>query len=112
MTFMDILACAFLVAGVLGFALTSMGLLSARGLNDQIHYLAPGTLVGSGAISIAIVLREGFSQIGVKTILVLVLLFISNPILSHATARAGRIREERQLPPRNDENIPLVEISK
>ncbi len=111
MSFMDILECALLVAGVLAFAVTSLGLLLARALNDQIHYLAPGALLGSGAISIAIVLHEGFSQIGVKTILVLVLLVVSDPILSHATARAGRIRKERQLPPRKDEDIPLVEAS-
>ncbi|MGH9642460.1 MAG: cation:proton antiporter [Terriglobales bacterium] len=108
---MDLRGIAVIVLlgiGVLLFALTAAGLLLARDVYDQVHYLAPGTLVGSLAIALAVLLHEGFSQAGVKAVLIAILLTISNPILSHATARAHRIRRKHQLPPETGENIPVA----
>jgi multisubunit Na+/H+ antiporter MnhG subunit len=44
---------------------------------------------------------------GTKAILIAILLFLSNPILSHATARAGRVRRKQQLPPLHGEDFPV-----
>jgi multicomponent Na+:H+ antiporter subunit G len=112
MNIRHIIVIAFLLVGVLLFALTGAGLLLARDVNDQIHYLAPGTLIGSVAIAFAVLLHEGFSQAGVKAILIMILLIVSNPVLSHATARAVRIRKEHQLPPTVGEHIPFAEENK
>lgn len=108
----DILICALLIIGVSGFALTSIGLLLSHDVYEQIHYLAPGSLVGAVAIPAAVLLREGFSQAGSKAIFIAILLFISNPVLSHATARAARIRRKQPLAPRRDEELPLAEEEK
>ena len=105
----QIIVCVLLVIGVAGFALTSIGLLLSRDLYDQIHFLAPGTLIGAVAIPAAVLVHDGFSQAGVKAILIAILLLISNPVLSHTTARAGRVRRKRQLPPAADEGIPFAE---
>jgi multicomponent Na+:H+ antiporter subunit G len=94
---------------VLGFALTSIGLLFSRNLYDQIHYLAPGSIVGSIAFGAAVLVHEGLSQSGAKTILIVILLLISNPVLSHATARAGRVRRNQQILPQSGDNVPLAE---
>ena len=64
--------------------------------------------MGSVAIPAAVVLHEGFSQAGAKAILIGILLFFSNPVLSHATARAARIRRKNQLSPAPDERIPAL----
>ena len=104
----DIAVSMLLVSGVLLYALTSAGLLLASEVNDQIHYLAPGTLIGSVVVTFAVLLHEGFSQAGVKAILIMTLLIISNPVLSHATARANRIRKVHQLPPTPAEHIPFA----
>ena len=88
------------------------GLLLAGDVNDQIHYLAPGTLIGSVAIAFAVLLHEGFSQVGVKAILIMILLIISNPVLSHATARAVRVRKQHQLRPTVGEHIPFAKENK
>ena len=94
----ELIAGALLFIGVLSFAFTSLGLLVSRNVYDQIHFLAPGSVVGSVAISAAVVVHEGFSQSAAKAILITVLLLISNPILSHATARAARVRRHQNLP--------------
>jgi len=110
MTVRDLIANALLFLGVLAFAFTAAGLLLTHALNDQLHYLAPGTLIGSAAICAAVLFHEGFSQSGAKSILILLLLLVSNPILSHATARAGRIRKFKRLLPGPGEQIPGEQI--
>jgi multicomponent Na+:H+ antiporter subunit G len=104
----DMIAAIVLTVGVLLFALTTAGLLVARGLLDRIHYLAPGTLIGSVAITLAVLVHEGFTQAGVKAILIMILLVFSNPVLSHATARAYRIRRKHQSAPKPNEQIPFA----
>jgi multicomponent Na+:H+ antiporter subunit G len=105
----EIAVCALLTIGVLGFAFTSVGVLLAEDVFDRIHYLAPGSLVGSAAIAAAVVVDNGFSQAGMKAILIAILLLVSNPVLSHATARAARIRRKQQLHLRADEHVPFTE---
>lgn len=104
----DVVAVALLTLGVAAFAMTSLGLLLAQDIFDQIHFLAPGSLVGSLAIPAAVVLHEGLSQAGVKAVLIALLLAFSNPVLSHATGRAARIRRHHQLPPAPHEDIPFA----
>jgi multicomponent Na+:H+ antiporter subunit G len=108
----EIVVAVLLTVGVLGFAFTSIGVLVSRDVFDQIHYLAPGSLVGSAAISTAVLLHGGFSQAGAKAILIAILLLCSNPVLSHATARAARIRRKQQIAPGNDEHIGFAKNQK
>lgn len=101
----EIIVCVLLIIGVSGFAVTSIGLLLSDDMYEQIHFLAPGSLIGAVAIPAAVLVHDGFSQAGAKAILIAILLFFSNPVLSHATARAGRIRRMQQLAPRPGEDI-------
>jgi multicomponent Na+:H+ antiporter subunit G len=86
---------------VAGNLLTSVGLLRTRNLYDQIHYLAPGSLLGSVCIAAACFLHEGWTQASAKATAIAFLLLVGNPVLSHVTARAGKIRRENSitLPP-------------
>jgi monovalent cation/proton antiporter MnhG/PhaG subunit len=86
------------VAVLLGFGVgvelgCAVGVLVMRDVYDRLHYTAPATALGPPAIAAAIVLRESFSQAGVKAILVALALLVTNPVLTHATARAARVRE-------------------
>jgi monovalent cation/proton antiporter MnhG/PhaG subunit len=89
--------------------LTAIGLVVAHDPFDQIHYLAPSSLVGSLAVCVAVLLHEGLSQSSAKAILITILLMFSNPVLSHATARAARIRGKGQLGAMKDEQVPFVD---
>lgn len=105
----ETIVAVLLGIGVLGFAFTALGLLVSRDLYNQIHYLAPGSIFGSLAFTAAALLHEGLSQSGTKAILIAFVLLISNPVLSHATARAGRIRRNQDVLPKPDEHIPTEE---
>jgi monovalent cation/proton antiporter MnhG/PhaG subunit len=104
----DWIMVGLLAVGILGCFCTSFGLLLFHDLYQQIHFLAPASLIGATAIPTAVVVHEGFSQAGTKAILIAILLSLANPVLSHATARAARIRRKRQWPPTEDEQIPMA----
>jgi monovalent cation/proton antiporter MnhG/PhaG subunit len=104
----DIAVDVLLVIGLLAFILTAAGLLVIKEFYEQVHFLSPGSLIGSIAIAAAVVVHEGLSQAGVKAILIAILLVWANPVISHATIRAGRIRRKEQWEPWEGENIPVA----
>jgi monovalent cation/proton antiporter MnhG/PhaG subunit len=105
----EIAAACLLVMGIAGCALTALGLLVSGDAYDQIHYLAPASLLGSVAIPLAVLLHEGWWQAGLKALAIGMILVLSNPVLSHATARAARIRRKSRVEPHGEEHIPFGE---
>jgi monovalent cation/proton antiporter MnhG/PhaG subunit len=88
-----LLVAALLVVGV-GVTLAScIGVLVMRDAYDRLHYTAPATTIAPPAIAAAIVLEERLSAAGIKALLVALALLVTNPVLTHATARAARIRQ-------------------
>lgn len=81
-----------LFAGVALLLLCALGVLVMRGAYDRLHY---ASAAGWGAllVSAAIVVHESLSLIGDKALLTAAVLVVCGPVLSHATARAGRMRE-------------------
>jgi multisubunit Na+/H+ antiporter MnhG subunit len=49
--------------------------------------------LGAFGIAMSIVVEEGWYAGSVKALLVFVLLLVTSPVLTHATARAARIRQ-------------------
>lgn len=88
----QILVAVLLVAGVFAEILCCLGVLVMRSAYARLHYTAPAGL-GAVLLALAIVLREGFSLIGDKALLIAVFVVVTSPVLSHVTARAVRIRE-------------------
>jgi multicomponent Na+:H+ antiporter subunit G len=80
-------------AGVLA-VVSVLGVALMPGVYNKLHYLAPVSVVGAGAIAAAIVVRELLNTRGIKALIVFGILAGLNPVLAHATARAARIREE------------------
>jgi multicomponent Na+:H+ antiporter subunit G len=104
----EIAVWVLLGIGIFGFLVTAVGFLVVDDFYEQLHYLAPASLIGSVAIPAAVVVHEGLSQAGAKAILIALLLFWANPVLTHATLRAGRIRRKRQWTPTPDEDVPFA----
>jgi multicomponent Na+:H+ antiporter subunit G len=102
------LAVAFLIGGVVVELVCCIGLIAVRNAFDRLHYLGPASSVGPLAIAAAVLIEESFTQAGVKSLLVAVLLLLTSPVLTHATARAMRIHEEGRFQIHNEE---LVEKS-
>jgi multisubunit Na+/H+ antiporter MnhG subunit len=68
------------------------GLCVMRDVYDRLHYVG---LAGFGAllVAVAIVVRESFSLIGDKALLVGVILVATGPVLAQSTVRSLLIRE-------------------
>jgi multicomponent Na+:H+ antiporter subunit G len=88
----SVVVAALLVVGVAIELLCCIGVLVMRGPYARLHYTAPAG-VGALLIAIAVVVRQGFSLIGNKALLLAVFILLTAPVLSHVTARAARIRE-------------------
>ena len=99
MTATDIIVNVLLVFGVAVELVCCLGVLVMDGAYDKLHYLGPAAIVGPLAIAAAVVVRESFSQAGIKALLTAGLLIVASPVMSHATARALYIRQRDHIEP-------------
>ena len=92
MSWRAVAAAVLLIGGGALEVLAVVGTIAMRDAYDRLHYVG---LAGFGAllVGVAIVVRESFSLIGDKSLLVGVLLVLAGPVLVHTTARSFRIRE-------------------
>ena len=107
-----------LILTVVVCALSCVGLLVMKGFYNKLHYLAPPAILGTAAVAAAIVAQEGMSATAIKAGLVLLVMVITNPIITFAAARTKHIRnlqvegeapspgEEETLAPRPPEKTP------
>lgn len=78
---------------VLSTMICCLALVTVKDLYNRMHYLAPVTSVSILALLAAVVIQEGWGQGALKTILILFVLCLVNAVLTHATARAARVRQ-------------------
>lgn len=105
MTWQTIFADVLLALGV-GIELFScLGLLVMSNVFDRLHYVGPAATLGPIAIAGAVLLEEGISTAGLKAILIAVVLVGVGPVVTHATARAARVRQFGQWQAQPDEHV-------
>jgi multisubunit Na+/H+ antiporter MnhG subunit len=87
-----VVAVILLIAGGLLELIAVLGVCAMRDVYDRLHYVG---LAGFGAllISVAILIRESFSLVGDKALLVGVVLVLAGPVLVQTTVRSLLIRE-------------------
>jgi monovalent cation/proton antiporter MnhG/PhaG subunit len=93
-------------AGVGVVLLSCLGVLLMRDAFDRLHYTGPAATLGTVLIVAAVVVREGVSQIGAKSILLCLVIVVTNPVLASATARAARVRQFGRWTVLPDEHVP------
>jgi multisubunit Na+/H+ antiporter MnhG subunit len=76
--------------GVAGALLCCLGVLVMRTTFDRLHYAAAATSVPSFLVLAAVLVREHVSSGGLDAIAAVGLMFLLNPVLLTATARAVR----------------------
>ncbi|HEX6457369.1 MAG TPA: monovalent cation/H(+) antiporter subunit G [Thermoleophilaceae bacterium] len=108
MTVRHVAEYVLLVLGVGIMALSAVGVLAMRSVYDRLHYVGSGS-VGAALVCVAVTVRESFSLIGNKTLFIAFFLVISGPVLTHATARAARVRERGQWKAKEGERVEVVE---
>jgi monovalent cation/proton antiporter MnhG/PhaG subunit len=72
--------------------LCCLGILLMPNFYERLHYLSSVTTISSFSVLVAVVIREGWGQATLKTIVVCILLLLINAVVTHATARAARVR--------------------
>ncbi|HTT29248.1 MAG TPA: monovalent cation/H(+) antiporter subunit G [Solirubrobacteraceae bacterium] len=92
MSWRAVLAVILLIAGGLLELIAVLGICVMRNAYDRLHYVG---LAGFGALlmTVAVLVRESFSLIGDKALLVGVILVLTGPVLAQTTARSLLIRE-------------------
>jgi monovalent cation/proton antiporter MnhG/PhaG subunit len=95
----SIAVAALLTFGVAVELACCIGVLVMDDAYDKLHYLGPAAIVGPLAVAAAIVVREEFSQAGIKALLTAGLLIVASPVLAHATGRALYIRQRDHIEP-------------
>ena len=84
----DAIVAVLLVAGVAIELLACAGVLLMRDPLDRLHYVG-ATTAGALCLAAAVLVRDSFSLIGNKALLLAAFLLVSGPVLSHLTAAAA-----------------------
>lgn len=94
MTARDLIVDVLLALGVGAQLICCLGVLLMRNAFDRLHYSSAATTVGPALIGAAVLVRESVSAGGLQTIATVALVFLLNPVVEIATARAAlRIRD-------------------
>ncbi len=83
-----------LTVGVVGELLCVVGVVIMRTVYARLHYAAAATTVPAWLVLAAVLVREHVSSGGLQAIGADAILFLLNPLLVIATARAARAYEE------------------
>lgn len=78
-------------------AICCLGLLAMRNSFDRLHAVSPANILPPLLVLIAVFIENGFSQATVKVGLIVAALIFTSPIVTHAIARATRLRETGEL---------------
>lgn len=89
----ELIVTALLALSVLGSFASALGILSARASFDRLHYVGAAAIVAPVPVAVAIVVENGITaQMSVETLLIVLVLLATNPVATHALARAFRVR--------------------
>jgi monovalent cation/proton antiporter MnhG/PhaG subunit len=93
----DLIVDVLLALGVGAELICCLGVLLMRNAFDRLHYSSAATTVGPVLIGAAVFVRESVSAGGLQTIATITLVFLLNPVVEIATARAAlRIRDRAE----------------
>ena len=95
----NLVVAILLAVSVLLCWLCALGVVVMPTAYDKLHYIAPAGLLGGAAVWLAVLIDSGFSSDTGKVFLIVLLLWLSNPVLTYATARAVYTRQARRSAP-------------
>lgn len=96
-------------AAVVLTLLCCIGVLVMRDPYQRLQFVTPVATIGAVLVTAAVWVGDPSWQARLKMLCIGAVLFWMNAILSHATARAVRIRRAGHFSPKNEEKIPVVE---
>ena len=86
---MEILADIVIIAGIVFMIFGIIGIFKFKNFYVRILVTAKIDTVGTFTLIIGLALKHGFSYFTLKLVLLIILLMIINPLVSHMTARSA-----------------------
>lgn len=86
---MSVLAAGCITVGLFFLVVAAIGMVRLPDVFSRSHALALTDTMGAMLVLIGLALYQGFTLTSFKTLIVLVLLLLLNPVISHATLRAA-----------------------
>ena len=86
---MNILAIIFMSAGLFFLVVAAIGVVRLPDVFSRSHAVSLTDSLGAFLMLIGVAFHEGLDKNTLKIIVVLVLLYILNPVIAHATIRAA-----------------------
>lgn len=82
--------------GVASAVISCLAVLIMKDLYERLHYLSPPATVTVICFCAAVIADKHLSQAGIRAVLITLVLLWVNAVLTHATARAARVRQFRR----------------
>ena len=98
-----------LALGVFFSLIGALGAWLMRDAYQKLHYITLPCSVSAWLIAAAVLIAEKQKQAGLKVVLIALVLFFMNAVVTQATARAGWVRTEGCWPPRQPPPPPPPE---
>ncbi|MEA2427418.1 MAG: multicomponent Na+:H+ antiporter subunit [Thermoleophilaceae bacterium] len=92
----DALVAVLLVIGVGAQLLGCAGIAVMRDAFDRLHYTAP-SMLAAVAIAGALLVRQGFSFIADRGLMLAAIVIVTSPVIVQAIARAARVGDRGSL---------------
>ncbi len=86
---MDILSIVFIVAGLFFLIVAAIGVIRLPDVFSRAHAVSLTDSLGAFLMLVGIALHEGLGKNSLKILVVLTLLYMLNPVITHATIRAA-----------------------
>ena len=86
---MSILSIIFIIAGLFFLIVAAIGVVRLPDVFSRSHVVSLTDSLGAFLMLFGVALHEGIGMNALKILVVLVLLYILNPVISHATIRAA-----------------------
>ena len=87
----------------------ALGVWLMRDAYQKLHYITLPCSISAWLIAGAVLIAEKQKMAGLKTVLIALVLFFMNAVVTQATARAGWVRSEGRWPPREPPPPPPPE---
>lgn len=99
MDIIEIISYSFISIGCIIMAVASLGLYRFPDIYMRLHASAKINTGGAMNILFGLMLQFGFKLVTIKYFVLLLLIFILTPVVSHAIARSAHIRGKTELIP-------------
>jgi multicomponent Na+:H+ antiporter subunit G len=86
---MSVLGMVFMIAGLFFMLVAAVGMIRLPDVYTRSHAAGLTDSVGALLLLIGLALYQGFSANLVRVLIVLALLYLLNPVITHATVRAA-----------------------